>query len=334
MTTLYSLLHFLVDGVCAWAMLGYFAGDYTGILIYNFCAFALQLPLGAVLDRLGGRKWPLLFAASGCALTVLGALIGPAVLGLGNALFHVGGGVDVIRTDCRRRLGGQALGVFVAPGAMGLYLGTALAKDGGLSALVLILSGASMAALLAPMGRLPAGANPPSPVKAHPLTLSVCCFTVVALRSHVGMAVQFPWKSGAMAFCAVAAVVLGKMAGGVLAARFGSGTVTAASLILAAAGFALGHVPFFGLGALLCFNMTMPLTLYALYRRFPAYPGACFGALTLALFLGFLPTYFGVELPITGVSGSLISLILLWKAVEHHVPAEDVRHLAGPDMAD
>ena len=33
-----------------------------GILLYNFCAFVLQLPLGAVLDRLGRRPGPAVFA--------------------------------------------------------------------------------------------------------------------------------------------------------------------------------------------------------------------------------------------------------------------------------
>ena len=114
----------------------------------------------------------------------------------------------------------------------------------------------------------------------------------------------------------VAAVVLGKMAGGVLAARFGAKRVTVVSLTVAAVCFAFGSIPVFGLCALLCFNMTMPLTLYALWRRFPGYPGTVFGSLTLALFLGFLPSHYGISLPIGGVFGSMLSLLLLWKAVE------------------
>lgn len=328
MTSLYSILHFLVDGVCAWAMFGRFAGDYTGILIYNFCAFALQLPLGAVLDRLNGRKMPLYFAAAGCGLTLLGAVTHPAVLGLGNAAFHVGGGVDVIRADCRRGLKGQALGIFVAPGAMGLYLGTLMAKNGVGS--LLLPAAVLMAALLLPI-RSP-GRVSTAPSQKLPIPLALSCFAVVVLRSHVGMAVAFPWKTGALAFAAVAAVVLGKMAGGILAARFGARSVTLVSLTVAAVGYALGDLPVFGLVALLCFNMTMPLTLYALWRRFPEYPGACFGALTLALFLGFLPTYFGLEFPVGGVLGSILSLILLWKAVDDHAP--DLRRQPAADAAD
>jgi FSR family fosmidomycin resistance protein-like MFS transporter len=145
---------------------------------------------------------------------------------------------------------------------------------------------------------------------------ALSCFAVVVLRSLVGFQVVFPWKTGALAFAAVGAVVLGKMLGGILAARFGSKRVTVCSLTLAAVGYALGAVPAFGLLALLCFNMTMPLTLYALWRRFPAYPGTVFGSLTLALFVGFLPSAFGIALPVGGVLGSMLSLLLLWKAVE------------------
>ena len=307
MTALYSVLHFLVDGVCAWAMLGPLAGGPESYLLYNFCAFVLQLPLGAVLDRLGGRKTPLLFAGVGCALTLVGAFTGPVLLGLGNAAFHVGGGVDVIRDGGRC----ERLGIFVAPGAMGLYLGGLIAGKSPW----LLLPGAALMGLVLCLIRGP-GEISTAPSQKPPIFLAVSCFAVVVLRSFVGFQVVFPWKTGALAFAAVGAVVLGKMAGGLLAARFGARRVTAASLLLAAAGFLLGDVPVFGLLALLCFNMTMPLTLYALWRRFPGYPGTVFGSLTVALFVGFLPAAFGVELPIGGVLGSLLSLVLLWKAVE------------------
>ena len=305
MTACYSLLHFLVDGVCAWGMLGRFSG-FDAILVYNFCAFALQLPLGAVLDRLGGRRTPAIFAGVGCALTLIGACTSPVLLGLGNAAFHVGGGVDVIRDGGRC----EKLGIFVAPGALGLYLGGLLSGRALPLLPVLILMGL----LLIPLRgteELPA-----EPTKKAAVPLALSCFAVVVLRSFVGFQVVFPWKTGWLAFAAVAAVVLGKMAGGILAVRFGARRVTVVSLTAAAVCFALGNIPVFGLCALLCFNMTMPLTLYALWRRFPRYPGTVFGSLTLALFLGFLPAAFGIKLPIGGVFGSILSLTLLWKAVE------------------
>ena len=306
MTGLYAAVHFLVDGICAWAMLGRFCGDYGGLLVYNFCAFALQLPLGAVLDRLGGRKTPLIFAGVGCLLTALGSLIHPAVLGLGNALFHVGGGVDVIRDGGKC----EKLGVFVAPGALGLYLGGLLV---GQRPWLLIPAALVMAALLR-LVRCP-GEISTAPSQKQPILLAICCFLVVVLRSFVGFQVAFAWKAGWLALAAVLMVVLGKMAGGAFAARFGARWVTVCSLGIAAVCYWLGNIPIFGLLALFCFNMTMPLTLYSLWRQFPEYPGSVFGSLTLALFLGFLPTYFGINIPIGGVFGSMLSLVLLWKAV-------------------
>ena len=143
MTALYSILHFLVDGVCAFAMFGYFASWeswYVNVLLYNFCAFAMQMPLGVVLDGLcekaKGResKYPssFVFAVLGVILTLAGAFTHPVVLGLGNALFHLGGGVGTIHEDEGKGWCGRGLGVFVAPGALGLYIGTQWAKNVGM----------------------------------------------------------------------------------------------------------------------------------------------------------------------------------------------------------
>ena len=101
-TALYAALHFLVDLTCAWAMFAYFgAGNGENLLIYNFCAFALQMPLGTLLDLFRDKngRVPVLCATFGASVTVVGALLHPALLGLGNALFHVGGGLDVITED-------------------------------------------------------------------------------------------------------------------------------------------------------------------------------------------------------------------------------------------
>lgn len=39
------------------------------LLIYNFCAFAMQLPIGVLADRYGGGRY---FSAIGCLMVVLG----------------------------------------------------------------------------------------------------------------------------------------------------------------------------------------------------------------------------------------------------------------------
>ena len=70
-----------------------------------------------------------------------------------------------------------------------------------------------------------------------------------------------------------------------------------------------------GLSGVLFFNMTMPVTLYELYRRLPGNSGAAFGLLTFALYLGFLPVYTGMtegmRHPLYYSVFALISLFLL-----------------------
>ena len=124
-----------VDGVCAFAMFGTFLKQEQGyfyVLVYNFCAFALQMPFGAALDLLhakSGKQLSFVVAGMGVVLTLIGTVTHPVILGIGNALFHVGGGVGTIREDERKGWRGRGLGVFVAPGALGLYLGMQLAKN-------------------------------------------------------------------------------------------------------------------------------------------------------------------------------------------------------------
>jgi FSR family fosmidomycin resistance protein-like MFS transporter len=149
-----------------------------------------------------------------------------------------------------------------------------------------------------------------------PVMLAGACFLVVILRSYIGMAVAFPWKQvPILGLCSVLAVVGGKAAGGILAARFGYRKTAVASLILASICYVGLHMVPVGLAALFLFNMTMPVTLHLLICTYPEAPGFSFGLLTFGLFLGFLPSYLEVELLVAGAVlgcvGSLISLALL-----------------------
>ncbi len=315
-TTIYSILHMFVDGICAFAMFGRFVNNGSGyayLLIYNFCAFALQMPFGAMLDYFNREKYNKICASFGVMLTLLGAWIHPAILGVGNALFHVGAGVDVIREDRENGWNGQALGIFVAPGAWGLFLGTQLTK-GGISGLQIFLTCALAAVLFAfSKQKIHMVAEEFTSTKVG---LLVSCFVVVILRSYVGMAVTFSWKTTTIATTiAVLAVVLGKMAGGILADRLGTERTIIGSLVLAAVCYYFSLNMTMGILALFFFNMTMPITLYLLVKRWKELPGFSFGLLTFGLFLGFLPVYCGVQVPVSGqvigVVGSVVSLVIL-----------------------
>ena len=309
MLSVYSFAHFCVDFACAFLMFRSVSASsnwYVCILVYNFCAFAMQMPLGVVADKLDRNH---AFAGAGClmvgaafALMMLPqaeatALAATVVLGLGNGMFHIGGGIDVLNISARRS---GALGVFVSPGAFGVYFGTIIGKgaarlDMALPYLMLVLS---ISVFM--MRRIRGEAhkhNEAFSISAPRgvLVAAALFFVVVCLRSFTGMSLPFPWKgSGQFALILVCATVAGKAAGGFLFDKFGPLKTVFFSLVPAAALFFFPGVPAPGVAAVLLFNMTMPVTLWAMARLFPGAKGFSFGLLTFGLFLGFLPVYLGV----------------------------------------
>lgn len=365
MTALYSVWHLLVDGMCAIAMFGKYIPNedgYFSILIYNFCAFALQMPFGVLLDALNARDekqkvdFGFLTAVIGVICTVAGAFTNPIILGIGNALFHIGGGVGTIydRFGAKNsRINNRLiirLGIFVAPGAIGLYLGTLLANTGMAEEKILWISLGMLLCVIVSWFALTHGhktgtdgeylvvetVTGEKDIVAEPATdekdvvadliagsdaaiagngygIAAICLIVVILRSYIGMSVGFSWKTGiAAGLLAVLALACGKTAGGFLAARFGLYRTAAVSLMLAAVCYLFSSIMPVGLAALFLFNMTMPITLYWVICAFPRMPGFAFGILTFALFLGFLPKYMEIEIAIGGnVIGCVGSILSL-----------------------
>ena len=327
MVSMYSVSHFLVDFACAFFMFRAVSGTpdgYLGVLLYNFCAFAMQMPLGIIADRCDKNH---LFAAAGCLIVVAAyslwgfPALAAAALGTGNALFHLGGGIDVLNIS-EKKMG--ALGVFVSPGAFGIFLGTLLGRGGSAAAMPALLPAVAAAALLILVLRkanseaytrnAPFSLETKIPGKALPA--AACFFIVVCLRSYMGLSMDFPWKATALLGVAlVCAVAFGKAAGGFLADRFGAGRTTAVSLGLAALLFLWGQTPLPGIAATFLFNMTMPVTLWCMAGIFPKAKGFSFGLLTFGLFLGFLPVYLDAKIP-AGIpwlfsAGAAISLAFL-----------------------
>ncbi len=324
-TMIYSAVHFLVDFSCAVFVLR-FARDsgrwMEAVLIYNFCAFALQMPLGLLTDRCGNGR---VFAALGCGLLALSPLMRgwPPTLccaaGIGNALFHIGGGRDVLQTGGHRA---GWLGVFVSPGALGLYVGSLV--SGRIPAVWPVSAALALCALamLALCERVP-GAEVSLRGGGHGVRWLPLLFLVVCLRGYAGFMFRFPWREGAWAWAFVLCVVLGKTLGGWVYDRVGGPLTGAASLGLATALFCLSEQPWAGCLAVLLFNMTMPVTLRAAADCLPEARGFSFGLLTFALFLGFVPVWLSLEIPgggLTYAGLSLASLLLLLPAVRRKSP--------------
>ena len=322
--TLYGLAHFWVDLSCALLVFRQLSGGTEFalcLLLYNFCAFAMQMPLGLLADRLDRNG---VTAAAGCGLAALAYWIPAPVLaavtaGVGNALFHLGGGIDVLNRSGERA---WALGVYVSPGALGLYLGTLWGKSGtpGLwagPAVLLVLGGAILWLCGRTFGSLRSGNAPAELDAPYGYGVLLPLFLVVVLRSYMGMNQSFAWKGGgSWALFLTLALALGKTAGGFAMDRLGTRRASAGSLGLAAALYLASALPLPGTLAVFLFNMTMPVTLWAAARALPGAKGFSFGLLTFALFLGYLPSWLGWPSLLAGPAGyaaaAVLSLVLLW----------------------
>ena len=128
---IYSIIHFVVDMACAILISGILTPTLietnnliVSIFLYNFFAFAFQLPFGILADKFNRNA---IVSAIGCLFVIIAYCIsGFGILacitaGIGNALFHVGGGIDVLNISNRKA---TLPGIYVATGAMGLYIGS------------------------------------------------------------------------------------------------------------------------------------------------------------------------------------------------------------------
>ncbi len=304
-----SLAHFTVDFACAF-LAGTMADQNlaVAIIIYNFCAFAMQMPLGVFVE---GRFPPLKTAGVGMVAVLFAFLLSdfPAVAlliaGLGNALFHLGGGLSVMSASEKA----APLGVFIAPGAFGIYFGAILDFTWALPILILV---AVLAFLLwrkkdhTAFVRFDAKSVQ---FKGRYFVIAAM-FLVVVLRGFVGLAQVFPWKSQ-WSLLFVTAVVLGKAIGGFLSDRFGAGIVGAVSLALSGLCFLFPQSPVFGIAGVFLFQMTMPITLWVVCKL--TAKGLGFGLLTFGLFLGSIPIFidYSVKAPLIILVAATLAIFTL-----------------------
>ena len=320
-TEVSAVIHFLVDLACiflATAFLIPLCADRTVwlwvVMLYNMFAFAFQLPIGALADRLGS-SWRV--SAAGCIIIAAayglawrGAEPGIAlpiliavVAGIGNSCFHVGCGIAVLK-----RCGGKAAfpGIFVSTGAFGVYLAPILAS---LPRAALIGKGAGLLGMLACaliLFRSEKGLGSPENREetnlrsragfpaALMLTAATGLLITVLLRSYAGTIMGFSWRTvPLLGLLFTLGIVFGKMLGGVIGDRAGWMKTALASLLVSAVLFMLAKDhPAAGITAVFLFNITMPITLTALADLIKGRPGTAFGMTTLMLFLGTVPSLF------------------------------------------
>ena len=273
-------------------------------LLFNLVAFGLQPVLGLLLDR---WQRPRDCAIAGCLLAGMGVigfsqrpLFSLVLVGLGNALFHIGAGSICLQLTPGRA---AAPGIFVAPGAIGLFLGSYLGQSGTFASwpfilMLLLLCGIM---LILPLPAIDYRRDQDSRPTAWTVTAVVLLLACIGGRSLTGGGLEFPWKTNFVAVIVLTACVfLGKGLGGVIADRLGwrgtaVGAVAVATPLLA---FGAG-TPAPAIAGMFLFNIPMAVTLAARANLMPGRPAFAFGLSSLALEAGIWP----VLLTSGGVAG-------------------------------
>jgi MFS transporter, FSR family, fosmidomycin resistance protein len=324
---LYGSAHLVVDACCAAVVFGVLATQTVPaeafaalLLLYHVIAFGLQPVLGLLVDA---TRTPRSAALVGC-MVCAGALLIPmpivaiVVTSLGNALFHVGGGVVSLQITPHRA---TAPGLFVAPGSLGLLLGAILGKSGLAVAGPLLASALVLCILLAgtPVPQAETVTRPKRLPSRAELVIGLILLSI-SVRSLLGFLVSFPWETQPWALLALtAATFFGKALGGILADRWGWIRVAVGSMLAAlpfladSSMFPLAVIP-----GLFLLNMTMPITLVAVAETLPGRPGFAFGLTTLALLLGAIPFFLGAAVsgPIFVCFVVLLSLAGLYRGLQ------------------
>ena len=339
-TFAFALCHFVVDFACVSTMLcavsrvlgesgqGSMEVVALSILLYDIVAFTLQLPIGIALDQLDKNSYAALLSyALVCAGVILSLVpitllewLAILLLAIGNALFHSAGGLSVLNIS--QKHAGPS-GIFIATGAIGVFLGTQSAQMGRLqiafSLLVLLFLCALITLVVQKVNKKYWNVHNVSydiPRLSSNTLLAIALLSlVVALRSYVGMVMAFPWKSEMLLLVlSILGVFAGKALGGVVADRIGFRTTAIFSLIAAATLFVPSwEMPPMGFLAVFFFNFTMSITLASLANILPNAKGTAFGLASFSLAVGALPALAGyrIEHPAMLSGISLVSALSL-----------------------
>ena len=353
--SIYTFMHFIVDLSCIFFLFGMIyvrlASQQQTLLaavLYNLCAFGLPMGLGLAADAWGRNAS---VSCLGCFLIMLNYLLVPApfvsvvIIGIGNGLFHIGGGRQILQDSVGNKHQGNSVqsemvsdriagnlwyapsGIFIASGALGVFLGRQMAAAfrrvffvSMWAALVVCVVILAVCAVREWRGSRRSVLSRQQMGKKI-LLLSLLIFLVVIIRSYYGFAAHYTWNNGfLMGLIFTCCVVAGKFTGGILADWLG---VFPASVIsLGGAGILAlfaADSPVIGCISILLFNMTMPITLTLLMEQWQELPGFAFGALMMALFLGTLPAMVlhiaWMQTPVGLFGLCMISLALLSGAI-------------------
>ena len=328
---IYGFTHLLTDAACMAALFStiYFNAleqnfSFFLIVLYNVLAFGLQSIIGDIFDK---NKQPKLCAITGCILTAIAvllwqkSLICTVLAGIGNAFFHLGGGII-----CLKKGQGKAAipGMYVAPGAFGLFFGLISIKNGWFRPEMFALLH-SFAILFIIFDKLEIEEKQENLKYNNFVLIANFLLLAIVIRSFIGLSINLDWKDNInLILFLTLAVVGGKFLGGIIADKFGWIRTSVIALLISSPLIAFGiNYPVLYIIGIFFFNFTMPVTLTALANMMKDREGFAFGLTTLALVIGSMPMFAGIKLgndnAILIFATVVISAVLIYFALKEYM---------------
>jgi hypothetical protein len=239
---------------------------------------------------------------------------------IGNALFHIGGGVINLFVTPKRAV---SLGIFIAPGDIGLWAGIYLGNNGffamPLLALLLAVSAGAVFFINAPETY-----GNPEKIRIEskwPCAVFALVWLSVVVRTLVNTTGGYTLEKSRLSLGVLAAAAFfGKGIGGFVSDKFGwkGAGVTALLISCPLIAFTDGNL-FAGASGMLLLNIVMPLSATAMAGVIPKYPGLSMGLYCLALFAGcsiqFVPQRIFFHHSLTQAISIIVVVLFLFAAL-------------------
>lgn len=321
---LFTLLHFLVDGICALVIFSaLYNNDYNRclviFLVYNFLAFLTQPLVGLLIDK---YNYPRLFLIIAVGCIMLGITIkawylpSSILLGIGNSFFHISGGKYVTEKTNNSI---ASLGLFVSTGAIGLVLGQRYYTN----ILLIIFSLLTIITMFILIFSEEKEEDiKPFTITKYPLGIKYfiilfALIVTVMIRSFVGKICIIDFKTSNFIFLLIGVMTAGgKVLGGVMSKYLGVTKTIIISMVISFITLVFFNDNLYlTLLGIVAFNTTMPITLWYMNKMLNKKLGFAFGILAACLIPGYLLGMLFSDILIRQIligSLSVLSIVLIF----------------------
>lgn len=319
LSLLYFYVHFITDAICFFYLAKVYGNSkfiWMIPFVYDGLAFVPQSLIGYYSDKHPkvniGLIGIFLFVLSIMIFefTNFNIYISVLIISLANCCMHIDGAEETLKKS-NGKLSHPA--IFVSGGSFGVTTGKLLGIK-KIPAWLLIPISLTMIPFVF-LGHTYEGDKDASKYdiinkKINKSIIIIIAVLVVIVRGYMGYGIPTSWNKTVVQNILFYIIMgLGKALGGILSDTYGPRKTAIFSTLLAIPFLSFGdNIMIISIIGVMCFSMTMAITLGILASCLPKTPGLAFGLTTIGLFLGTVPIFF---YKITSTNLNIIMICIL-----------------------